>query len=197
MYPSHGSARRRTDLSSATVEKPRGQTLSASMWLAPPQLMRSATLVLLAALAHWPAVVDAQTQVQVDTSAVSHADVELGALREAYASAASAGDASRLSALYAADAIALLDDGALLRGADEILKRHEAPGGARLTFLPRELRRQGTIASEVGTFSEAANAAAAPTSGVYVTIYSRGADGAWRIAMEVRARGREKQLAAR
>ena len=159
--------------------------------------MRSATLVLLAALALCPAAAHAQSRVDVDTSAVSHGDAELGAVRAAYAAAASVGDADRLAALYAPDAIALLDDGALLRGAAEILKRHEAPAGTTLTFSPRELKRRGTIASEVGTFSEAAEGGSAPVAGVYVAIYTRGADGAWRIAMEVRARGRERQLATR
>ena len=159
--------------------------------------MRRITLGLLAALAFGTEVVSAQNRVQVDTSAVSHGDPDLGAVRAAYAAAANAADASRLAALYAPDAIALLDDGALLRGAAEILKRHEAPAGATLTFSPRALRRDATIASEVGTFSEASDAGAAPVSGVYVTIYTRGADGAWRIAMEVRARGRDTQLALR
>ena len=158
--------------------------------------MRRITLALLAAVAFGTEAVYAQNRVQVDTSAVSHGDAELGAVRAAYAAAANAADASRLAALYAPDALALLDDGALLRGAAQILKRHEAPAGATLTFSPRELRRDATIASEVGTFSEA-YAGATPVSGVYVTIYTRGADGAWRIAMEVRARGRDKQLALR
>jgi ketosteroid isomerase-like protein len=159
--------------------------------------MRRITLGLLAALALGSEVVHAQSRVDVDTSALSHADAELGAVRTAYAAAASTGDATGLSALYAPDAIALLDGGALLRGAGEIVKRHEASGGATLTLAPRELRRAGTIASEVGTFSEAADRGATPVSGVYVTIYTRGTDGVWRIAMEVRARGREQQLAAR
>ena len=158
--------------------------------------MRSIILGLLAAVALGPGAVHAQSRVHVDTSALSHADAELGAVRTAYAAAASTGDATGLSNLYAPDAIALLDGGALLRGAGEIVKRHEAAGGATLTFAPRELRRAGTIASEVGTFSEAADGAT-PVSGVYVTIYTRGTDGVWRIAMEVRARGREQQLAAR
>jgi uncharacterized protein (TIGR02246 family) len=159
--------------------------------------MRRITLGLLAALAFGPEAVHAQSRVQVDTSAVSHGDAELGAVRAAYAAAANAADTTRLAALYAPDAIALLDDGALLRGAAQILKQHEMPAGSTLTFSPRELRRDATIASEVGTFSEASEAGAVPVSGVYVAIYTRGADGAWRIAMEIRARGREKQLAAR
>ena len=175
----------------------RSPTFSSSMGIAAPKLMRSLSFVLLAFSSLWPAAASAQTQVQVDNAAVSHGDAELGAVRAAYAAAASAGDSTRLAALYAPDALALLDDGALLRGAAEILKRHEAPAGATLTFSPRELRRQGTIASEAGTFWEASDAGAAPVAGVYVAIYTRGADGAWRIAMEVRARGREKQLATR
>jgi uncharacterized protein (TIGR02246 family) len=159
--------------------------------------MRRITLGLLAGLALLPGAVHAQSRVHVDTSAVSHGDPELGAVRAAYAEAANAADASRLAALYTPDAIALLDDGALLRGAAQILKQHEAPAGTTLTFSPRELRRDATIASEVGTFSEASEAGAVPVSGVYVAIYTRGGDGAWRIAMEIRARGRDKQLASR
>jgi uncharacterized protein (TIGR02246 family) len=147
-----------------------------------------------------PSRVEAQATFRVDSQAVETADRELAALRLEYAAAANAGDANRLSRLYATDAIALWSDGMLLRGATEIQRyTNEAlssvPTGASVTLTPKRFEAAGQMASETGTFSEAQTADGQPGStGVYVAIYTRSDDGVWRISMEVRSRGRDKQV---
>lgn len=147
-----------------------------------------------------PSRAAAQTTFRVDSHAVEAADRELAALRLEYAAAANAGDANRLSRLYASDAIALWSDGMLLRGAAEIQRYSSealssVPDGASVTLTPKRFETAGQMASETGTFSEAQTADGQPgATGVYVAIYTRGADGVWRIAMEVRSRGRDRQV---
>lgn len=158
--------------------------------------MRRSIAFALAALVLSSAAAAAQPVLRVDTAAVTHGDAELTALRAEYAAAASAGDARRLSALYAPDAIAVLKDGLMLRGSAQIHQYAasafaSAAPRATVTLVPQQLRTAGAIASETGTFSETAAGEGTPAaSGVYVAIYTRRGDGIWRIAMEVRARGR-------
>ena len=161
--------------------------------------MRSSVLFfVLAAVSANPATVTAQTTFRVDPRAFAEANGELSALRVEYAAAANAGDARRLSALYAADAIAVWTEGVMLRGASEIQRySHEAfssvPPAATVTLTPHQFETTGMMASETGTFSESAGEGEPGATGVYVAIYTRGADGVWRISMEVRTRGRDRQ----
>lgn len=162
--------------------------------------MRSSLVVVaLVAVAAFPAAGAAQTtfRVQGDPKASAAVDGELAALRLEYAAAANAGDARRLSALYADDAIAVPRDGVLLRGAGEIQRYSQealsaAGGAATVTFTPTHVDARGTVASETGTFSETRADGAPGATGVYVAIYTRGTDRVWRIAMEVRTRGRDQ-----
>ena len=152
-------------------------------------------------MAAWmcPAQAAAQGTFRVDPKAFEAADSELSALRLEYAAAANAGDANRLSRLYAPDAIAVWTDGVLLRGAAEIQRYSSealssVPSGATVTLTPKRFEAEGRMASETGTFAELTGANGQDgATGVYVAIYTRGADGVWRIAMEVRSRGRDKQ----
>lgn len=162
--------------------------------------MRSSVLVVALVAAAYPAAVTAQTTFQVDAVRLATADSELAALRVEYAAAASAGDARRLSALYADDAIAVPRDGVMLRGAAEIQRYSlEAlsvvPPGATVMLTPRHFEARAGMASETGTFSETRPGEGEPAAtGVYVTIYTRAADGTWRIAMDVRTRGRDQPI---
>jgi hypothetical protein len=62
-------------------------------------------------------------------------------------------------------------------------------------LTPTRFKADERMASETGTFSEAQSANGLPAAtGVYVAIYTRGADHVWRISMEVRSRGRDKQV---
>jgi len=163
-------------------------------------MRRSLLLATLAGALTYPSLAAAQATFRVDSNAVEAADSELAALRLEYAAAANAGDANRLSRLYASDAIAVWTDGVLLRGAAEIQRYStealsSVPTGASVTLIPKRFETKGRMASETGTFSEMQSADGQPgATGVYVAIYTRGVDGAWRIAMEVRSRGRDKQV---
>lgn len=162
--------------------------------------MRRSLLTAIATALLYPSVAAGQTTFRVESQVLEAADRELAALRLEYAAAANAGDGTRLSRLYAPDAIAVWTDGVLLRGSAEIQQySNEAlssvPNGATVTLKPMRLQADERMASETGTFSEAQSTNGQPaTTGVYVAIYTRGPDGAWRIAMEVRSRGRDKQV---
>lgn len=164
----------------------------------------SIALVTLAALGS-PAVQPAAPRdlqhavVTVDLRAPAVPD-DLAALRDRYATAVNAADAGTLAALYAPDALVVVTDGLVLRGGAEIGRYfHEAfaagAQGARVNLRPERFTVENGMASETGEFSESRDGEQAPSvTGVYVTIYARDAAGAWRIAMEVRTRGRDKQL---
>ena len=161
----------------------------------------SAAFVALVALAALPSGVSGQTWVTVNASAIVPAPPrDLAAVRSEYASALNAGDAGRLGALYAADAIAVPAEGTVLRGREEIGRYFSEtcearPAGTTVTLTPREFTTSDHLASETGLFSESRDGdPATVATGVYVTIYQRGADGEWRIAMEIRTRGRDKQI---
>lgn len=164
--------------------------------------MRSpAAVVTFVALTAVPSAASAQTWVTVNASAIAPAPPsELAAVRSEYASALNAGDAGRLGALYAADAIAVPADGVVLRGRDEIGRYFNEtcearPAGTSVTLTPQEFNTGDRLASETGLFSESRDGDPSIIStGVYVTIYQRGAGGEWRIAMEIRTRGRDKQI---
>lgn len=163
-------------------------------------MRRPLVLAALAATLTYSSQAAAQTTFRVDAKDVASADSELAALRLEYAAAANAGDANRLSRLYASDAIAVWTDGVLLRGAAEIQRYStealsSAPTGATVTLTPTRFEANGRMASETGTFAEMQSANPAPgATGVYVAIYTRDANGVWRISMEVRSRGRDKQV---
>ena len=164
--------------------------------------MRSPAAVLaLVALAAAPPGVSAQTWVTVNVSALAPAPpTDLAAVRSEYASALNAGDAGRLGALYSADAIAIPADGTVLRGREEIGRYFSETCEARavgtsVTLTPQQFSTGERLASETGLFSESRDGdPSGPATGAYVTIYERGAGGEWRIALEIRTRGRDKQL---
>lgn len=159
----------------------------------------SAALVVVAALAV-PAAASAQTWVTLDVNVIVPAARELAAVRAEYAAALNSGDAGRSSALYAPDAIAVLDDGPALRGRAEISRYFQQAfearaAGVAVLLSPQRFRVDDDVASETGSFLESRQGEPPEAAtGVYVTIYRRDAGGEWRIAMELRTRGRDKQI---
>jgi uncharacterized protein (TIGR02246 family) len=132
---------------------------------------------------------------------VRPASLELNAVRAAFVDALNNRDAIRLGALYAPDAIVVLSDGRMLHGAGEIGAHFERTSSSRaagtLTLTPARFDSSGEVRSETGTTVETSpNDSAGPTvvTGAYVVIYSRQADGEWRIAMELRTNGRQTAL---
>lgn len=130
--------------------------------------------------------------VRIDWSRVADRNRDLAAVRTEYVAAVNARDAASASAVYAPDALALFGDTKVLRG--------QAALGARLqdalqeftgtvTLMPRSFAASGDIGSETGTFTVGAPGATVLLEGAYVAVYSRGADGRWKIAMEIRTDG--------
>ena len=138
--------------------------------------------------------------VTVEPAATAPVDGDLAALREKYAAALNAGDATQLGALYASDALAVMGDGAVLRGAAEIGRyfREALAAGtpaASVALRPQQFNAEEGIASETGTFHESrGDNPPDVATGAYVTIYVRRPGGEWHIAMDVRTRGRDKQI---
>ena len=134
----------------------------------------------------------AQDVVRIDLSSAVSSETDLEALRQQYAAAVNSRDVQRTASLYASDALATFD-GIVLRGPDAIAHRigQASTPGAVITLLPRHFSSSSAVASETGTFVETRPGPDGTISveGVYVTVYSRAADGHWRIAMEVRATG--------
>ena len=132
---------------------------------------------------------------------VRPASVELNAVRAAFVDALNDRDAVRLAALYTRDALVVLSDGRMLHGAHEIgahFERASASSAAgTLTLTPARFDTSGEVRSETGTTVETSrtdSAGSTAVTGAYVVIYSRQADGEWRIAMELRTNGRETAL---
>lgn len=157
-------------------------------------------LFALAALGGQAVGAPGRTAVNVEAAAAP-VDAELTAVREKYVAAVNAGDATALASLYAPDALVVVADGVVLRGAVEIARYFREAFVARaesasVTLRPGAFSVENGVASETGGFTESRAGKAEPaTTGVYVTIYTRNAAGQWRVAMEIRTRGRDKQMA--
>jgi uncharacterized protein (TIGR02246 family) len=151
-------------------------------------------MVAVALLAAFPATLHAQIVMRVDASVAGESASELTAVRADYVALVNSGDAARLTSLYTADALITLGDGSRLSGTAEIAQHfartfEPAARRAMVTLVPQriEIGGAGELGAESGTFLEAADGSL--VSGAYVTIYSRGGDGRWRIVIDVRTTG--------
>lgn len=155
-------------------------------------------VVAAAALSLAPQAVAAQPKIAVNFATAEMSAHELAAVRTTYAEAMNAGDVERIIALYAADALVLPADRERHYGnvaiADYVRRVCQTPGeGTQVTLTPNRFSVGATLASETGTFTESREGHP-PTTGAYIVIYTKAGD-AWRIAMEVRTRGRDTQIA--
>ena len=137
----------------------------------------------------------------VDWSTAAGVESAIADVRRNYVTAINARDA-KAEAFYAADAVAALSSGSIVNGAPALAERlrtalNAESHGVTITLTPRRFVIDGATGSETGTFIETTSddAQSRSVEGVYVTIYSRGADGQWRIAMEVRTTGSRAPLA--
>ena len=137
----------------------------------------------------------------VDWSTAAGVDSPIADVRRAYVTAINARDA-RADAFYAPDAVAALSSGSIVNGAPALAERLRTAldadqHGVMITLTPRRFVIDGATGSETGTFVETISdtSQSRTVEGVYVTIYSRAADGQWRIAMEVRTTGSKPPLA--
>jgi uncharacterized protein (TIGR02246 family) len=156
--------------------------------------------LLLVLMAVFAPAADAPMVMRVDTSIAQSADEEISVVRAEYVAAANARDAARLTALYAPDALISLPDGMSLTGAAEIGQHFKeaftSPArDATVTLTPHRFEMRGDVGAESGTFVEAGTSGAIAT-GAYVTIYTRVADGRWRIAIDVRTTGAQPPAVA-
>jgi uncharacterized protein (TIGR02246 family) len=136
---------------------------------------------------------------RIDWTHAAPAQSEIAALRGQYVEAVNLGDIDRASNLYTPDALTVLCDGTLVRGATAVGARinERAHKHAAVTLMPRRFSYTEDVASETGSFVETLETPTGNTTveGVYVTVYSRARDGRWRIALEVRTTGRAPALA--
>jgi ketosteroid isomerase-like protein len=148
-------------------------------------------------LAVWNPAASAST-INVDWSAATGTDAPIAAIRREYVSRFNA-QIGALQTMYTADALAILADGAPADSLGEAARQTssaDSPTRVTVTLVPRRFVVSGDTGSEAGTFVEQSSASEGSTvEGMYVTIYARGADGRWRIAMEVRTRGGHAPLA--
>jgi uncharacterized protein (TIGR02246 family) len=164
--------------------------------------MRNALIVTAALVCAGVSAASAQVVVRTDPVPGPAGASDIVRLRDTYVAAFNAGDAPALAALYAEDAVLVPGDGVSLRGRAAIAEylaqtlRATDRAGA-VTIFPVTSEVGETIGSETGRFEEARTGVAGAReriSGVYVIVYSRRADGAWRVAVEVRTRGGKDAL---
>jgi uncharacterized protein (TIGR02246 family) len=127
---------------------------------------------------------------------------EIARIRHDYLDAANGRDAQRMSMLYAEDAVFVPTDGVLLRGRTEIASYFEktlARSGTApaVTITRSKTDMQDDVGSEAGSFEETDTTGAGAltrVTGLYVVVYTRGSDGQWRVAIEVRSHGNQEPL---
>ena len=156
--------------------------------------MKRLLAVVIALLVAFPATLYAQVVMRVEAGAVGGAERELTITRGEYAALLNGRDIAGLSSLYTKDALVVLSDGERLSGAEDVsrhftklLQSGVRPASVRLSPQRFEIAGSGELGAESGTFEEAADGPV--VSGAYVTIYTRGADGQWRISIDVRTTG--------
>lgn len=169
---------------------------------APPAIHVSISLsavvrVALCASVVTPAAADAQVFTSLVASPDSTTASEIRQVRDEYVSAVNAREAEQIALLYTDDAVVIPSEGVFLRGKAEITRYFvDTLGGAHgadvVMMTPLAVTTGGTLGSESGSFEESRTTPAGTrvhVTGLYVIIYSRGADDRWRIVMEVRTRG--------
>jgi ketosteroid isomerase-like protein len=157
--------------------------------------MKRLLAVIFLLLVAFSARLHGQVVMRVEAQASDGAERELTITRGEYAALLNGRDVAGVSSLYTADALVVLSDGERLSGASEVerhftkvLQTGARPASVRLAPQRFEVVRSGELGAESGTFEEAADGGPVVT-GAYVTIYSRGADGQWRISIDVRTTG--------
>lgn len=122
---------------------------------------------------------------------------ELTHARDEYVAAVNAGEPEKIAPLYTEDALVIPVEGLVLRGKTDVARyfadalRQSTVGGT-VTITPLAVTTAGNLGSETGSFEESRTTSTGDrvqVTGVYVIIYTRGVDGRWRIAMEIRTSG--------
>lgn len=163
--------------------------------------MSKAALVTMCAILTAPAA-DAQVVTRLVRATERPTPSEIAQARDQYVAALNAGEPEKIVPLYAEDALVIPSDGVSLRGKTEVARYfadalHQSEAGGAVTITPLAVTTAGDLGSESGSFEESrttSTGARVQVTGVYVIIYTRGPDGRWRIAMEVRTSGDSRTL---
>lgn len=159
-----------------------------------------------APLALCASLVASAAPAQVVTKIVRAADNpitgEIVEARDQYVAAINTGDVDKIAPLYTEDALVIPSEGVVLRGKAEVAQYfvdglHQSNAGGSVIITPFAVTTAGNLGSETGSFQETRpmpTGEPVQVNGVYVTIYSRDAQGRWRIAMEVRTCGGSHRL---
>lgn len=101
------------------------------------------------------------------------------------------GDAAAMGAAYTDDAVIFPDRSEAIAGREAIQRYWTLQPGARITrhtATPTEIRVEGDIAYDHGVYEiagERNGQAWGPSHGKYVIVWRRGADGAWRMQLDM------------
>lgn len=158
--------------------------------------MRKAALVTMCVILTAPAA-HAQVVTRVARATEKPTPTEIAQARDQYVAAFNAGEPEKIVPLYTEDALVIPSDGVFLRGKTEVARYfadalQQPTAGGAVTITPLAVTTAGDLGSETGSFEESRTTTTGTrvqVTGVYVIIYTRGADGCWRIAMEVRSSG--------
>lgn len=113
----------------------------------------------------------------------------------AFSAAYVRGDAAAMAALYTEDAVIFPEGAAAIEGKPAIQRYWTLPAGRRITLhrlIPERVEVHGDVASDYGRYEiagEANGEAWGPSHGKYVVVWKRGADGAWRMYLDMWNRG--------
>jgi ketosteroid isomerase-like protein len=115
----------------------------------------------------------------------------LASLARQFSQAYIEGDVHAMTALYTDDAVLFPGNSEYIRGKDAIARYWTLPEGRRIThhkLIPVEVEVSATMASDFGHYEisgENDGAAWGPVYGKYVVVWKRGADGRWRMHLDM------------
>lgn len=101
------------------------------------------------------------------------------------------GDAAAMGAMYTDDAVIFPDRSEAIAGREAIQRYWTLAPGARVTrhvATPTQIRVEGDIAYDYGVYEIAGEQGGrtwGPSHGKYVIVWRRGADGAWRMQLDM------------
>ena len=131
---------------------------------------------------------EAAMSAAVDVEAIR---AEVATIREAWINAANNDDAAIVAGLYSDDAIVIGPDGTTTSGrmAIETSFATEFGMASALSVTPTDFETDGTMASEMGEFSQTVTSEAGEqtVTGRYLVVLKRQSDGAWKLVQHISA----------
>ncbi len=115
----------------------------------------------------------------------------LAGLSRQFSQAYMSGDVATMVALYTEDAVLFPNNAEYIQGKEAIAQYWTLPEGRRIThhqLIPVEVEVSGTMASDFGHYEisgENGDQAWGPAYGKYLVVWKRGADGQWRMHLDM------------